>query len=322
MKNCFFLFPGQGAQYTGMSLDLLNAGDSSLKDLFTLASDSTGMDMKAVLEKSDAAALKRTDISQPAITLANLAAALFLAQKGIEPVGCAGFSLGEYAALAVAKIISFEECFLLVKERGKAMQAAADRLESGGEAPGMAAVIGLPPERVESLIAQWKKEGGVLKELYAANLNSVKQTVVSGTAAALAEGTKRFKEAGARLVMPLAVAGPFHSPLMAEAAEAFKLVLEKISFKNPAIPFYSNVSGKKVLSGDAIKKLSLAQITMPVRWTDEEAAIQADGGFDVCLEAGPGKVLLGLWKETACPLSCVAAGTVEAINNFLNKAEN
>jgi len=311
----FFLFPGQGAQYTGMALDLFKAGDSSLHQLFTLASEIIGMDMKVVLEESDAETLKRTDISQPAITLANLAVVMYLSHRGIRPMGCAGFSLGEYAALAVAKIISIEDCFLLVKERGKAMQSAADRLKTGDRAPGMAAVIGLSPDRVESLIAQWKKESDVLAGLYAANLNSVKQTVVSGTADALAEGTKRFKEAGARCI-PLAVAGPFHSPLMADAAEEFKPVLEKIVFNDPAIPFYSNVSGNKAVSGDAIKKLSLAQITTAVRWTDEESAIQADGGFDVCLEAGPGKVLQGLWKETGCPIPCVAAGTLEDINQF------
>ncbi|MDR1863848.1 MAG: acyltransferase domain-containing protein, partial [Treponema sp.] len=104
MKKAFFLFPGQGAQYPGMALDLLEAGGSSLKELFSLASDITGRDMKALLGESDKETLKRTDISQPAITLANLAAAAYLKERGIEPAGCAGFSLGEYAALAVSGV--------------------------------------------------------------------------------------------------------------------------------------------------------------------------------------------------------------------------
>jgi [acyl-carrier-protein] S-malonyltransferase len=192
------------------------------------------------------------------------------------------------------------------------MQTASDKLKAGAQSPGMAAILGLAPEQVESLINQWKKEGNeVLADLYAANINSIKQTVVSGTAAALAEGTKRFTEAGARRVIPLAVAGPFHSPFMAQAAEEFQPFLEKVSFKDPAIPFYSNVSGRQVLSGEEIKKLSLAQITSPVRWTEEEAAIQGAGGFEACVEAGPGKVLQGLWKDTGSPLPCLAAGKVE-----------
>jgi [acyl-carrier-protein] S-malonyltransferase len=317
MKKVFFLFPGQGAQYPGMALDLLEAGGPSLKELFALASDISGRDMKALLAESDAETLKRTDVSQPAITLANLAAAAYLRERGIEPSGCAGFSLGEYAALAAAGIIGAEDCFLLVRERGKAMQAAADRLRTGVGAPGMAAVMGLEPERVESLIAAWREEG--LDDLYAANFNSPRQTVVSGTAAALAEGTRRFTEAGARRVIPLAVAGPFHSPLMDGAAEAFRPFLEKVPFKDPQLPFYSNVSGKDESSGEEIKRLALAQITSPVRWTDEEAAIQAAGGFEACLEAGPGKVLQGLWKDSGSPVPCLAAGTAEGIDEVVSK---
>jgi [acyl-carrier-protein] S-malonyltransferase len=321
MKKAFFLFPGQGAQYPGMALDLPEAGGSAVRELFTLASDISGRDMKALLGEGDAETLKRTDVSQPAITLANLAAAACLRERGVEPFGCAGFSLGEYAALAVAGIIGVEDCFLLAGERGKIMQAVVDRLRAGGEPPGMAAVMGLAPEQVESLIAAWRQEGGPT-DLYAANFNSPRQTVVSGTAAALAEGTRRFTEAGARRVIPLAVAGPFHSPLMGGAAEAFRPVLEKVPFKDPRIPFYSNVSGKAEASGEEIKALTLAHISSPVRWTGEEAAIQAAGGFDACLEAGPGKVLQGLWKDTGSSVPCFGAGTAEAIHEAVSKLEN
>jgi [acyl-carrier-protein] S-malonyltransferase len=276
--------------------------------------------MKALLGGSDGDILKRTDISQPIITLANLAAAAVLAEKGRKPAGCAGFSLGEYAALAAVGVVSVEDCFRLVTERGKAMQAASDKIAgeaAAGKAPGMSAIIGLGPEQVEALIAQWKGEGACA-ELYAANINSPKQTVVAGTAAALEEAAKRFTEAGARRVLPLAVAGPFHSPLMALAAETFKPVLEKIPFKDPALPLYSNVSGKKVPSGEEAKKLALAQITSPVRWTDEEKSIQDAGGFEAALEVGPGKVLQGLWKDSGCSLPCYAAGTAADIEKFLN----
>lgn len=310
-----FLFPGQGAQYTGMALDFLSAsGGAAIKALFETASAVCGQDMRALLE-SDAETLKRTDVSQPAVTLANLAAATALEAAGYQPAACAGFSLGEYAALVCAGVIGVEDCFRLVKARGEAMQRAADRLSaSGGAAPGMAAVTGLAPERVEALIAEWRAAG--LDGLYAANINSPKQLVISGTAAALAEAEQRFKEAGARRVLRLQVAGPFHSPLIADAAEAFGPLLEAVVFGDPRIPLYSNVTGKRVHSGAEVKRLALAQITGPVRWVDEEAAIAADresAGFSACLEAGPGKVLRGLWRDSGSDIPCYAAGTVADI---------
>jgi [acyl-carrier-protein] S-malonyltransferase len=280
-----------------------------------------------MLRDSDADTLKRTDMSQPTVTLANLAAAAYLAEQGWEPKACAGFSLGEYAALVCAGLISAEDCFRLVKARGEAMQLNADRLReaAGGDAsaaPGMAAVMGLAPAAVEALVAAW----GV-KDLYAANINSPRQVVVSGTAAALAEAQTRFKDAGAKRVLRLQVAGPFHSPLLADAAEAFRPVLESVPFDDPRIPISSNVTGKRIGSGEEAKQLAFAQITSPVRWVDEEAAIIADlmreaGGFAACLEVGPGSVLQGLWKESASALAegseipCYASGTVEAIGQM------
>jgi [acyl-carrier-protein] S-malonyltransferase len=309
-----YLFPGQGAQYTGMALDFLDSGEygGPVKALFDAASEICGRDMKALLA-SDAETLKRAEISQPAVTLANLAAAAALAARGYKPAACAGFSLGEYAALVLAGIISAEDCFRLVKARGEAMRDSVDRLAAkSGAPPGMAAVIGLGPEKAEALIAEWSAAG--LKGLYAANINSPRQLVVSGTAEALAEAESRFKEAGARRVARLQVAGPFHCPLIADAAEAFGPVLETVTFNDPQTPVYSNVTGKRVSSGGEAKKLALAQITSPVRWVDEEAAIAADNaGSDACLEAGPGKVLQGLWKDSGSGKPCYSAGTVEDI---------
>jgi [acyl-carrier-protein] S-malonyltransferase len=315
-----YLFPGQGAQYQGMALDFLTVGSTAVKNLFEQASAIFEQDAQAWLRDSDADTLKRTDVSQPTVTLANLAAAAFLAERGFAPQACAGFSLGEYAALVCAGVISAEDCFRLVKARGAAMQQSADRLReaSGGDAaPGMAAVVGLPPEQVESLIAQWSGAG--LTGLYAANINSPKQVAVSGTATALAEAETRFKEAGARRVLRLQVAGPFHSPLLADAAEIFAPVLESVSFNDPQIPLYSNVTGKRVSSGDEATKLALRQITSPVRWVDEEAVIAADsmsGACSACLEVGPGKVLQGLWKDSGSEIPCYASGTVEDIDNL------
>jgi len=315
-NDVVYLFPGQGAQYQGMALDFLGSGNAAVKKLFEQASAIFEKNAEAWLKDSDADTLKRTDVSQPTVTLANLAAAAFLGEQGYSPVACAGFSLGEYAALVCAGVISAEDCFRLVKARGAAMQANADRLRqaAGGDpsaAPGMAAIVGLAPEQVESLMSQWD-----IKDLYAANINSPKQVAVSGTAAALTEAENRFKEAGARRVLRLQVAGPFHSPLLADAAEAFAPALESVQFSDPKVPLYSNVAGKRVASGAEAKKLALAQITSPVRWIDEEAAIIAAGGFAACLEVGPGKVLQGLWKDSGSELPCYAAGTVEDIGHI------
>ena len=327
--KAFFLFPGQGAQYPGMAIDLLAAG-KEVKSLFNMASDIMGKDMADLLANSEPEFLKRTDISQPAITLANLAAAAYLEEKGIQPCGCAGFSLGEYAALATAGVISLEDCFFLINQRGLAMQAAIDNIQARSKtnasaneandpadaestAPGMAAIIGLPPEQVENLIIEWKKKG--LNDLYAANLNSLKQVVVSGSAAALKEAEKLFREAGAKRCIRLQVAGPFHSALMKEAADAFAPFLEKIKFNDPTIPVFSNVTGKQINSGEEAKTLALRQIVESVRWTDEEAAI-AGQKPEMLLEAGPGRVLQGLWKDTGNEIPCSAAGAVDDIEQL------
>ena len=326
IDKVFFLFPGQGAQYQGMALDLLESlppnGGERVKALFSLASEIIGKDMADILGNSSPETLKRTDMSQPLITLANLAAAAYLAEMGVKPSGCAGFSLGEYAALAAAGVITEEDCFSLVTRRGKAMQAAIDRIAAEGDgasAPGMAAVAGLSPEKVESLLAEWKNSGNsILKELYAANINSSKQVVVSGTAGALTEAEGLFMAAGAKRFIRLQVAGPFHSPFMAQAAEEFGPVLEKVRFNDPQIPLFSNVSGKQVSSGEEAKKLALLQITSPVRWVEEEAAIAASGGINACLEVGPGKVLQGLWRDLGVEIPCYAAGTAADIAKVVN----
>jgi [acyl-carrier-protein] S-malonyltransferase len=318
LKKFAYLFPGQGAQFTGMAMDLLSS--NAVKTLFDTASEIFGKDVKEILQ-SETETLKRTDVSQPAITLANLAAAFYLGEQGYTPAACAGFSLGEYAALTCAGIIEAVDCLRLVKTRGEVMQKTADRLrnEGGDAAPGMSAIVGLTPDQVEELITQWKNGG--LKDLYAANINSPKQVVVSGTAAALDEAEIRFKEAGAKRAIRLPVAGPFHSPLMSDAAELFSPTLESVTFRDPVIPIFSNVTGRLISTGEEAKKLALLQITNPVRWVEEEAAIAASG-IEACLEVGPGKVLQGLWKDSAVTgangneIPIFAAGTVEDINNI------
>jgi len=326
MVTAAFLFPGQGAQYPGMGLDLYIAS-SEAKNIVETAADILDRDMVSLLRDSDEETLKRTDVSQIALSAVSLASAAYLKERGITPAACAGFSLGEYPALACAGVISVEDCFRLTEARGRVMQAAVDRMMRGrggavnNNAPGMAAVIGLNPQEAEALIAEWKS-GSVnspLSDLYAANINSPKQIVVSGSAAALAEAEKRFLEAGARRFVRLQVAGPFHSPFMKKAAEAFAPILERVQFNDPAVKLFSNVTGKIIQSGAEAKALALRQITERVRWTEEEEAIQRScPGLKACLEVGPGKVLQGLWRESGSEIPCYAAGTVSDAENIIN----
>jgi [acyl-carrier-protein] S-malonyltransferase len=309
-KKYVFLFPGQGAQYTGMGLDLLDVS-GEVGDLFTIASELIGQDAKKLLAEADGETLKRSDIAQPVITLVNLAAAAVLRSRGIRPCACAGHSLGEYAALAACGVISAEESLRLTAWRGQLMQEAVSALgEAGG---GMAAVIGISGAEVEKAVNGWTAAG--LRDLYVANLNSPLQTVVSGTASALAEAETRFKEAGARRFIRLAVAGPFHSPLMAEAADKFAAALDRVSFTDPIVPFFSNVTGKRVTSGLEARSLALRQICSPVRWLDQEKAI-AETAPDAAVEAGPGKALSGLWKDAGVPIHCFPAGKLADIDKI------
>jgi [acyl-carrier-protein] S-malonyltransferase len=176
----------------------------------------------------------------------------------------------------------------------------------------MAAVLGLTPEQVEERL----RTAGI-PDLYAANINSPKQVVVAGTAAALAAAETVFKEAGAKRVLRLQVAGPFHCPLMAEAADRFKAALEAAPFKDPAIPLFSNVSGRAVGSGAEAKDLAFKQITSPVRWIACENGIAALG-VETLLETGPGKALQGLWKDSLIELPVFAAGKLEDIDVLFN----
>jgi [acyl-carrier-protein] S-malonyltransferase len=300
-NKIIFLFPGQGAQFPGMGLDLIERS-AEAKKVFDTASAVLNRDMVSLVQDSDADTLKRSDISQISLSAVSLAAAACLKEQGIIPIACAGFSLGEYPALTCAGVISTEDCFRLTDARGKAMQAAVENImQNADEPPGMAAVIGLTPSQVESCIANWKTDG--LQDLYPANINSSKQVVVSGSASSLVGSEKRFKEAGAKRVIRRQVAGPFHSPMMKEAADTFALFIEKIRFNDPLIKIFSNVTGKQVHSGEEAKALALRHIVEPVRWTDEESSF-AELEPDALVEAGPGNVLQGLWRDTGSAVPC------------------
>lgn len=297
MKKYAYLFPGQGAQVPGMIKDLCEANPEARKVVDSV-SEITGVDMPKLLWDTEADVLNRSDNSQLAIATASIAAMKVLETQGITPSAAMGFSLGEFPALYAAGVLSFEDVIKVVRQRGLIMQATCEKIavENEGHAPGMSAVLGLAPEAVIELASG-------IKDAYAANLNSKVQTVVSGTEAALNELDVKAKEAGARRTVRLKVAGPFHSPLMQDAADNFEKFLADITFNDPKIPLFSNVTGKLATNGEEIKKNAVLHLTNPVRWTDEEAVLakmmEEDSANEWSLiEPGIGEVLTGLWGKT------------------------
>jgi len=302
MKTCI-LFPGQGAQSIGMGKDLYDA-DADVRSLFEEAAEAARLDLAALIFSGTEEELKQTQNAQLALALIDSAAALVLRKQGIVADGTAGFSLGEWAALAEAGVVSFSEMIRLVAERGRLMDEAGRR--SGGST--MSAVLGLDPAAIEAAL----KSAGI-KDAWIANYNAATQSVLSGTEAGIIAAEEAVKAAGAKRAIRLKVSGAFHSPIMRYAYDGFKELLADVQFKDPAIAFYSNVTGGRVTSGEELRQLAAEQIISPVRWIDEEQAIIADG-YGRILEAGPGTVLAGLWKSAGSDLVVMPAGTVTQIS--------
>ncbi len=342
-----FLFSGQGAQFKGMLQDVC-AEYPKARQTIDKMSDICGEDIASFLWHTENAELSRSDKSQLAITASQIALCEVLKDKGIQPAAAAGFSLGEFAALYTSGVLSLTDVTKLVCARGKIMQACCDRIASQTDvgttgagkitagtagtsseaaspntvssalaAPGMAAVIKLSPETVVQLLEPYSSEKN--GSVFAANMNSPVQTVVSGTAEGLAEAEKLCMQAGAKRFIRLAVAGPFHSPLMASAAEDFAEVLKTVAFANPVIPLFSNVTGGLVKTGEEAKKNAVLHITHPVRWTQEEKEIDSciPASERTLLEIGPGTTLCNLWRDSGCESVCMPTGTLDHIKTVL-----
>jgi (acyl-carrier-protein) S-malonyltransferase len=278
---------------------------SAVRDLFTLASDVSGIDLKHLLFEGSEDDLKQTCNTQIAMALAEASAATCAREYGHHPAMCAGFSVGEWPALAEAGVVSYGDMFRLVAARGRLMDEAGKR--SGGST--MSAVIGLSPEAIESAI-----ERAGLKQVWIANYNSPAQSVISGTEVDVAAAEIAIKEAGAKRAIRLKVSGAFHSPIMAYAAERFAEEVSSVPFADPKITLFSNVTGRPVANGTEAKELAVKQITSPVRWIAEENAILAERP-DFVAETGPGTVLGGLWKAAAGEIPCHPFGTLDQISS-------
>ena len=278
-----YVFPGQGAQFTGMGKDLYDASEEA-KILFEKANDILGFRITDIMFKGEAEELKKTKVTQPAIFLHSTILAKLLGHH-FQPEMVAGHSLGEISALTAAGVLAFEDGLKLVSKRALAMQAACE-----AEPSTMAAILGLENEVVEEIC---EKVDGIV---VTANYNCPGQLVISGTVDAINDACELLKEAGARRALVLPVGGAFHSPLMEPARAELAKAIEATTFNTPICPVYQNVTASAVTDPNEIKENLVAQLTAPVRWTQTMHQMIADGvsGFT---EVGPGKVLQGLVKK-------------------------
>ena len=278
-----YVFPGQGAQFTGMGKDLYE-GSEHAKTLFEKANDILGFSITDVMFDGQAEELKQTKVTQPAIFLHSTILAKMLGSS-FKPEMVAGHSLGEISALTAAGVLAFEDGLRLVSKRALAMQAAWE-----SEPSTMAAILGLENEIVEDVCT---KVNGVV---VAANYNCPSQLVISGTVDAVHQACELLKEAGARRALVLPVGGAFHSPLMEPARTELAKAIEATNFNQPICPVYQNVTASAITDPEEIKINLVAQLTAPVRWTQTMQQMIADGASSFT-EVGPGKVLQGLVKK-------------------------
>lgn len=277
-----YVFPGQGAQFSGMGKELCDS-NSAAKKYFDKADDILGFELSKIMFEGSADELKQTKVTQPAVFLHSVAIALTL--DGFSPDMVAGHSLGELSALVANQTIDFEDGLKLVSGRAQAMQKACEMQEST-----MAAILGLEDEIVEEVC---EKIDGVV---VAANYNCPGQLVISGAVPAVEKACEALKEKGAKRALILPVGGAFHSPLMEPAKKELEEAIQKTEFKKPICPVYQNVNAQAVSNPDIIKQNLIVQLTAPVRWTQTVQNMIADGA-KIFTEIGPGKTLQGLVKK-------------------------
>ena len=278
-----FVFPGQGAQYVGMGKPLFEKSPEA-KKLFTQANEILGFAITDVMFEGPEEAQRQTKVTQPAVFLHSVILARLF--PNFKPDMVAGHSLGEFSALVASGALSFEDGLRLVSARAMAMQAACEL-----EPSTMAAIIGLPDEKVEEIC------NGISEIVVPANFNCPGQLVISGSMKGVEQACEALKAAGAKRALPLKVGGAFHSPLMEPARQKLAEAIEKTQFNKPLCPIYQNVDAKPHTDPAEIKANLVKQLTSPVRWTQIVRAMVADGA-KAFVELGPGNVLQGLIKKT------------------------
>lgn len=283
MKKFAAVFPGQGSQSVGMFADFMD--NEIVAKTYEEANAALSYDLKDITLNGPESELNKTEVTQPAILTASVAAYRVLEAKGFKPASVAGHSLGEYSALVAAGVISFADAVKLVRLRGKAMQEA---VPAGVGA--MAAVLGLEDQVIVDVCNEVSTEND---KVWAANFNTPGQVVISGNKGAVDRALEQFTAKGAKRVVPLAVSAPSHCPLMQKAADALKEELSKIQINDASIPVYVNVLAKPLTKKEEIIDALVKQLTMPVRWVETVNQLKADG-VEALIEVGPNKVLCGL----------------------------
>ena len=278
-----YIFPGQGAQYPGMGKELFD-NQPSARDYFLQANEVLGFSITEAMFEGNEESLKQTKVTQPAIFLHSVVAALI--QPDFAPDMVAGHSLGEFSALVASGALRFEDGLRLVYQRALAMQRACETNPST-----MAAVLGLEDAVVEEVCGTVKDEVVV-----PANYNSPGQVVISGSYAGVEKASEQLKAKGAKRVILLAVGGAFHSPLMQPAQDELAEAIRNTDFQTPRCPVFQNVNARSTTDIDIIRTSLIDQLTAPVRWAQSVSAM-IDAGATTFVECGPGKVLLGLVKK-------------------------
>lgn len=300
MEYGFAFFPGQGAQSPGMGKDLYD-NSAAAKAVFEEASDGAGLDIAQLCFDSDKETLARTENSQIAIFTHSMAALAALKEAGVTFRAAAGFSLGEYTALAATGVVSLADGVKIVAMRGRLMQRAADTTDGG-----MAAILGLADDAIEKACAS--VTSGIVLPV---NYNCPGQLVIAGERAALNDAIAACKAAGARRAVPLAVSGAFHTPLMAEAAAELKAYVTDFTFAAPTIPIYTNLDGGILDTSDLPAHLEKHMVS-PVRWTQLVRHGMEAGLLSAC-EAGPGKTLTGFAGKISKGYPCKAVSDMAGV---------
>ena len=284
-----FVFPGQGAQFTGMGKELYENNETA-RQLFEKANDILGFRITDIMFEGTAEELKQTRVTQPAVFLHSVITAICMGDE-FQPDMVGGHSLGEFSALVAAGALNFEDGLRLVFARAQAMQKACE------VTPGtMAAIIALPDETIEATCAEVSAEGNGV--VVPANYNCPGQLVISGNVDAVNAACEKLKAAGAKRALVLPVGGAFHSPLMQPAAEVLQKAIEEVDFLTPRCPIYQNVDAQAHTDAAEIKKNLMAQLTASVKWT-QEVNNMIEAGATEFTECGPGKALQGMIAKIA-----------------------
>lgn len=306
MPKLACIFPGQGAQYPGMGKEIAENYKEAM-NIFDLASERLGIDMKKLCFEGDEEELKKTENTQPSILTTSIAILEVLRLKGIEPQVTAGLSLGEYSALVASKAISFVDAVALVKKRGKYMQEAVP----AGEGT-MAAIMGMERESVMECLKMASGYGVV----EAANFNCPGQIVIAGHTKAVEHACTIMKEKGAKRAIMLPVSAPFHSSLLKPAGEKLAKELERVNISDNRMPVVSNVNAQVIMDKYEIKKCLVEQVSNSVLWEDSIKHM-VDMGVDTFIEVGPGKTLSAFVKKIDKSLYVYNVEDMESLENTI-----